>query len=358
MVQPSLMRFQFDEFQLDQQRILLRFRGESLAIRPKVFDLLVLLVRHRTRVVPREELVLALWGTTVVGSGSLSGLINELRRVLCESERGASLIRTVHARGYQFVGEVEFLAVDSLPTARESTADARHGVDAEIIDGVRACFDRVTCSGARAVLLNPSLGSSRSTSLLESAAALLRESGFETIEALESGGLDEPQSPLVDRLIESLVDHYGIAVLRSKIPVRAHEIFEHRGQQRSTGGDWFSEPLAAQQYQGRRLRGMVSLLQSLARERPIGFVIDRAPSAGDENAATLSALLNLLDKSHVFVVGLRLPVCRYEGSESLDGRDDPRIDVLPLPRKSLSEASRMRRVDPVASRRRAGSALR
>ena len=77
-----------------------------MSIRPKVFDLLAYLVRHRERVVLREELVDALWGSTVVCLGSLSGLVNELRSALGERGRGPSSIRTVHGRGYQFVAPV------------------------------------------------------------------------------------------------------------------------------------------------------------------------------------------------------------------------------------------------------------
>ena len=106
-VQPSFMMIRFGEHDLDVERYWLRFRGERLAIRPKVFDLLVLLVQHRQRVVLRDEIVLALWGTTAVGPGSLSGLVNELRQVLGEAVREPSLIRTVHARGYQFIGIVD-----------------------------------------------------------------------------------------------------------------------------------------------------------------------------------------------------------------------------------------------------------
>ena len=101
------MKIRFGQFELDEQRCLLQRDRVRLEVRPKVFDLLVHLVRNNQRVVLREELVMALWGTTAVGLGSLSGLVNELRQVLGESGRGASSIRTVHARGYQFVAEIE-----------------------------------------------------------------------------------------------------------------------------------------------------------------------------------------------------------------------------------------------------------
>ena len=79
------MRIKFGEFELDEERFCLHRAGRAVSIRPKVFDLLAYLVRHRERVVLREELVDALWGSTVVCLGSLSGLVNELRSALGES---------------------------------------------------------------------------------------------------------------------------------------------------------------------------------------------------------------------------------------------------------------------------------
>ena len=70
------MRIRFGQLELDEQRFLLQRDGVRLQVRPKVFDLLVHLIRYRERVVLREELILALWGTTAVGPGSLSGLVN------------------------------------------------------------------------------------------------------------------------------------------------------------------------------------------------------------------------------------------------------------------------------------------
>ena len=103
------MHIRFGEFELDSRRFHLERRGEKIPLRPKVFDLLIVLARNRDRVVPREELVAELWGETQVGAGSLSGLVNELRNALAERGRGPSSIRTVHARGYQFVAPVEVL---------------------------------------------------------------------------------------------------------------------------------------------------------------------------------------------------------------------------------------------------------
>ncbi len=79
------MRFRFADYELDVQRFILRRAGEKLSLRPKVFDLLIHLIRNRSRVVPREELFEVLWGDTVVGQGLLSGLVNERAKSLVNS---------------------------------------------------------------------------------------------------------------------------------------------------------------------------------------------------------------------------------------------------------------------------------
>ena len=100
------MPIRFGKFELDEEQFILQRAGEGISLRPKVFDLLLYLVRHRERVVPRQELTRALWSDTAVGCGSLSGLVNELRNDLGEVRGGVSSIRTVHARGYQFVAAI------------------------------------------------------------------------------------------------------------------------------------------------------------------------------------------------------------------------------------------------------------
>lgn len=100
------MLIRFRRFELDPETYRLTSAGRPVDLRPKAFDLLAHLVAHRDRVVPRDELVRVVWGHTNVGPGSLSGLVNELRTALGEPAGDAGSIRTVHARGYQFVAAV------------------------------------------------------------------------------------------------------------------------------------------------------------------------------------------------------------------------------------------------------------
>jgi pimeloyl-ACP methyl ester carboxylesterase/DNA-binding winged helix-turn-helix (wHTH) protein len=96
----------FGDCELDLGRYELRRAGAVQPVEPQVFDVLALLLRERQRVVPKEELLDAVWGSRFVGESALTSRVKTARRAIGDDGRGQRLIRTVHGRGYQFVGEV------------------------------------------------------------------------------------------------------------------------------------------------------------------------------------------------------------------------------------------------------------
>src|SRR5678815_5186097 len=57
--------FRFGPCELDEARRSLSAHGRELKLQPRVFDLLCYLVRHRERVVSKDELLDKLWPGTV-----------------------------------------------------------------------------------------------------------------------------------------------------------------------------------------------------------------------------------------------------------------------------------------------------
>ncbi len=53
--------YRFGAFELDEGLYQLRREGEPVKLEPKVFDVLLTLVRHRDRVVSKDELLDRLW---------------------------------------------------------------------------------------------------------------------------------------------------------------------------------------------------------------------------------------------------------------------------------------------------------
>ncbi len=101
------MIYRFGSYALDIRLYELRQAGIPLKLEPQVFDPLVYLIKHRDRVVTRQELFEHLWPTQFVSEGTLTHLIMEARKVLGDSGRAQRIIQTVHGRGYRFIIEVE-----------------------------------------------------------------------------------------------------------------------------------------------------------------------------------------------------------------------------------------------------------
>ena len=100
------MIYRFLEFELDEQQRTLRSNGDDVAVQPKVLDLLIVLLWHRARVVPKDVLFRELWPDAMVTEASLTRLVKEARRAVGDDGRSQGVIRTASRRGYRFVAEV------------------------------------------------------------------------------------------------------------------------------------------------------------------------------------------------------------------------------------------------------------
>lgn len=98
---------QFGEFRIypSEQRL---FRGahQIVALSPKVFDLLVFLVRNSGRLLTRDDLVQAIWPDTVVEESNLTVNISLLRKILGDAPEGRPFIETIPKKGYRFLAGV------------------------------------------------------------------------------------------------------------------------------------------------------------------------------------------------------------------------------------------------------------
>jgi TolB-like protein/DNA-binding winged helix-turn-helix (wHTH) protein len=100
------MRIAFAGHEMDLRRQELRRAGEVVHVEPQVFDLLLHLVRNRDRVVGKDELLDTIWSGRIVSEAALSSRINAVRKAVGDDGERQAVIRTVHKRGFRFVGEV------------------------------------------------------------------------------------------------------------------------------------------------------------------------------------------------------------------------------------------------------------
>src|SRR5688572_23702223 len=101
------MRVRFAGIDLDAARREIWRGDERLAVEPRVFDLLEYLIRHRERMVPKEELLDQLWPEQDVQEGALSVCLHRARKLV--EEGGTRAIQTVARRGYRFIAPLEVL---------------------------------------------------------------------------------------------------------------------------------------------------------------------------------------------------------------------------------------------------------
>ncbi len=85
----------FGDHRLDLGRRELRRGGELVAIEPRAFDLLVFLVRHRDRVVGKDDLLQGVWGGRIVSDSALTTRINAVRRALGDALRNPEHIELI-----------------------------------------------------------------------------------------------------------------------------------------------------------------------------------------------------------------------------------------------------------------------
>ena len=104
MSRTSIGLYQFGPFRLDLERRLFTREHRVVALAPKTFDLLVLLVQSPGRAFSKQELMNALWLDTFVEEANLSFQISVLRKAL--GEDGARWVETVPKHGYRFGAEV------------------------------------------------------------------------------------------------------------------------------------------------------------------------------------------------------------------------------------------------------------
>ncbi|QHO72792.1 hypothetical protein ACH79_09320 [Bradyrhizobium sp. CCBAU 051011] len=101
------MQFHFSNHVLDVDLRELTRGGESVAVEPQVFDLLVHLIENRDHVVTKDDLIETVWDGRIVSESTLTSRINAARRAIGDSGKDQIMIRTLPRKGFRFVGDVQ-----------------------------------------------------------------------------------------------------------------------------------------------------------------------------------------------------------------------------------------------------------
>ena len=128
MAAASRQVYEFGEWHLDPTERLLSRNGEPVAVGPKVFDTLLLLVERAGRLVTKDEFMGKVWQDAFVEDGTLAQNILQLRKALGSSE----VIETVSKKGYRFLVPVRVVETPSVREhAGQSHSVQSHAVQSE-----------------------------------------------------------------------------------------------------------------------------------------------------------------------------------------------------------------------------------
>lgn len=129
--------YRFGPCELDEARRSLSARGREIKLQPRVFDVLCYLIRHRERVVSKDELLEALWPGTVVVDNALQRVVSLVRSALADVGL-PDVVRTYSRHGYRFCFDA---CAEAAPVASTSdttdVSEARAATDR--YDWVAAC---------------------------------------------------------------------------------------------------------------------------------------------------------------------------------------------------------------------------
>jgi len=85
--------YRFGEFTVDGEQKVLLHDGKRVALTPKVFDTLLILVMNGERIIEKDELMSRLWPDTFVEESNLTFNIKQLRKALATVPNNLALLR-------------------------------------------------------------------------------------------------------------------------------------------------------------------------------------------------------------------------------------------------------------------------
>jgi DNA-binding winged helix-turn-helix (wHTH) protein len=160
----------FGSFELDDERYELRHRGQVIALRRRVFDVLRYLVTNNDRLVSKEDLLQGVWSGETIHEAVVAQNIAILRRLLGDTRGSAKVIETVHGRGYRFVADVS--AVPAKAAAEQAPASLFPGAPfvgrERVMQELRVLLDEALAGHGRIAVItgDPGVGKTRTADQL------------------------------------------------------------------------------------------------------------------------------------------------------------------------------------------------
>lgn len=274
------MPLAFGEFEVDETVCELRESGRVVPVQPKIFDLLVYLIRNRHRVVTKNELLSALWPDVAVGATALTRAMNLARNALRDDGHHQQTIQTVARRGYRFIGHItegEGLSPllrepevrpDGAPGPRGSVFVGRDGV----MTRLEADLSSALSGRGRCVVIGGEAGIGK-TRTAEEFARRARSLGAEVLwGSCHEGQATPPYWPWV-QVLRAHCQRMGVARIRSQFGADAAELATLLPELR-VGSGGGSPPLAPEQGRFQLFASIGAVLKGEATQRALVVILD------------------------------------------------------------------------------------
>ena len=303
-VAAAIAVYGFGSMLLDEALQELRRDDATVPLQPKVLELLLYLVRNRDRVVPKRELLDAVWPGVVVGEGALTRAVNLARRAVGDTGRAQSLIRTYPRRGYRFSADVVEVAT------RGAAAEATPGPERSPLVGrerelalARASLERAIAGRAQVLMLVGESGIGK-TRLAEEVAALASELGAAALWGRATQAEGEPAYWPWIQILRSYAAGQEAGVLHRHLGLGAADIAEIVPEVRERLPDLPVSPrLEPEQSRFRFFDSVCRLLRAAAAERPLVLVLEDLHWADAGSLALLEFLAPEMAEDRLLVVG-------------------------------------------------------
>ena len=94
--------YEFEDFRLDVEHLMLYQRNEEIALPPKAVETLRVFVERRGKILSKDELMASIWTDSIVEESNLAQYLHVLRKTLGDQKNGKPIIETLRRRGYRF----------------------------------------------------------------------------------------------------------------------------------------------------------------------------------------------------------------------------------------------------------------
>jgi DNA-binding winged helix-turn-helix (wHTH) protein/tetratricopeptide (TPR) repeat protein len=308
----------FGDFELDTSLYQLRRGGEIVDIGPRVFDVLSYLIRHRDRLVSKDELIREVWGAIAMSVSSVPTSIAAVRKALGDDPANPVFIETHRGRGYRFICEVTEIS-DTSPTrtpggsvpggpAREVSRSIFVGRDSELA-ALYSAFERALSGTPQLVLVigEPGIGKTRT---IEEFAPSVRDDGAVVLLGRCGEGEGAPAFWPWVQIVRTYVESSDVSTLPAALGPLASSLLQMVPELGDRFPDLPPPPtLDADQARFRLFDAVTALLTKAATERPLVVLLDDLHRADAASLLLLQFATRELRDTQVLFVGT------YRGAE-------------------------------------------